>query len=166
MIFAASRSGASIRAICPQLPKGTAWPENVEFVGEGPGITTDHKEVSYCDLLHNHYARAASSLAILNDDPAQCTSVGFTSLIETMAMARPVIFTRTGAVPSEIDVEKVGCGIHVPPQDPEALAQAIRHLASDPQRAEEMGKAGRRLAESHYNIRRYAARLHEFFSSL
>lgn len=163
---AASRSDTAIRVICPQRPEGIAWPANVEIIEAGRGINTDKKEVSYRELLHDHYARAAASLVILNYDPIQYTSVGFTNLIEAMAMARPVIFTRTGAVPSEIDVEKVGCGIHVPPQDPDALAQAIQHLASDPRRAEEMGKAGRQLAESHYNISRYAAGLHDFFSSL
>ena len=164
--LAANRSDYAVRVICPERPQGIAWPANVELIEAGRGINTDDKDVSYHELLHDHYARAAACLVILNHDPTQYTSVGFTNLIEAMAMARPVIMTRTGAVPREIDVEKAGCGLHVPPGDPEALAQAIQCLASDPQRAEGMGRAGRRLAESHYNIHRYAAGLHEFFSSL
>ena len=56
-------------------------------------------------------------LIILKNDPTQYTAVGFTELLEVMAMARPVILTRTGALPTEIDVEKAGCGLHVPPED-------------------------------------------------
>ena len=80
-----------------------------------------------------------------------------------MAMARPVILTRTGALPTEIDVERVGCGLHVPPENPDALAEAIEFLASDPSRAKAMGEAGRRLVETRYNIQRYADDLHKFF---
>jgi starch synthase len=81
-------------------------------------------------------------------------------------MARPVIVTRTGALPTEIDVEEAGCGLFVPPEDPEALAHAIDSLGNDPIRAEAMGRRGRKLAEKSYNIERYARDLHNFFESL
>jgi glycosyltransferase involved in cell wall biosynthesis len=164
--LAASRSDSSIRIICPQRPKGITWPANVELIETGRGIRTDEKEVSYHDLLHDHYARATACLVILNYDSTQYTCVGFTNLIEAMAMARPVIFTRTGAAPSEIDVEKAGCGLHVPPDEPAALADAIQGLANDPVRAEAMGRRGRELCENHYNINRFARDLHQFFESL
>ena len=87
-------------------------------------------------------------------------------MLEAMAMAKPVISTRTGALPGEIDVEKEGCGILVPPNDPAALARAMKTISDDPERAEAMGKAGRRLCENRYNIERYAADLHRFFENL
>jgi starch synthase len=102
----------------------------------------------------------------LQNDPAEFTAVGFTELVEVLAMARPVIMTRTGALPTEIDVEKCGCGILVPPDNPQALADAIETLANDPARAEAMGLKGRELAERYYNIDRYANDLHKFFESL
>ena len=83
-----------------------------------------------------------------------------------MAMGRPVIVTRTGALPTEIDVEESGCGLHVPPEDPDALAAAVELLAKDPERAQAMGQTGRRLCEDYYNIARYASELHQFFESL
>ena len=86
-------------------------------------------------------------------------------VLEAMAMARPVVITRTGAVPSEIDVEKSGCGLFVPPNDPGALASALVSLADNPADAQAMGAAGRRLCESHYNIERFAADLHRFFET-
>jgi glycosyltransferase involved in cell wall biosynthesis len=81
-------------------------------------------------------------------------------------MARPVILTRTGALPTEIDVEKAGCGFFVPPEDPVALAEAIEALGNDPKRAEAMGQKGRELVERYYNIERFANDLHKFFESL
>ena len=159
---AASISRRFIRVISPRSPDGPAWPHNVELLSnEGSGDA-----VSYQELLHNLYASCAASLIILKYDPIEYTGVGMTNLIEAMAMARPVIVTRTGALPTEIDVEKVGCGLHVPPANPAALAEAIEALADDPPRATEMGQKGRELAEKHYNIQRYAADLHRFFESL
>ena len=81
-------------------------------------------------------------------------------------MARPVIITKTNALPTEIDVEKAGCGIYVPPNDPDALADAIRFIANNPDKAEAMGEAGYRLCEKRYNIERYGKDLHTFFESL
>ena len=164
--LAASRSDSFIRVICPQRPDGVTWPANVELIEAGRGINTDEKRVSFHELVYDHYAHAAACLIILNYDPIEYHAIGFTNLIEAMAMGRPVIFTRTGAVPSEIDVEKAGCGLHVPPEDPEALAEAIETLARDPERARAMGEKGRKLVEDRYNIDRYARDLHRFFESL
>jgi glycosyltransferase involved in cell wall biosynthesis len=83
-----------------------------------------------------------------------------------MAMGRPVILTRTGALATEIDVERDRCGLHVPPGDVDALARAMSSLAADPARAAALGQAGRDLCEARYDIRRYAEQLHTFFESL
>ena len=163
---AATRCRCPIRVICPGIPPDLQWPSNVRLIDGGRGWNTDDKNVSYRELLHDHYARCTASLIILNHDPTEYTAVGTTNLLEAMAMARPVIVTRTGALPTEIDVEKAGCGLHVPPEDPAALAEAIKAMAGDPRRAQAMGEQGRRLAEGHYNVARYAAALHRFFESL
>ncbi len=94
------------------------------------------------------------------------TANGFTNLIEAMSIGQPVIVTRTGALPGELDVEKAGCGLHIPPDNPGALASAIKTLAADPGRAEAMGRRGRHLVESHYSLAHYANRLHRFFETL
>jgi hypothetical protein len=156
------KCGHPTRVICPELPPGLPWPPSVQLITGGQADDT----ISYRELLHEYYSRCAASLIVLESDPEQETAVGFTNLIEALAMARPVIVTQTGALPSEIDVEKTRCGLLVPPGDPEALAKAITALAADPARAEAMGRAGRRLAEEHYNIRRYGRDLHKFFESL
>jgi len=90
----------------------------------------------------------------------------FTHLIEAMSIGQPVIVTRTGALPGELDVEKAGCGLHVPPENPAALAEAIETLAVDPPSVQAMGEKGCQLMESHHSLNYYAARLHKFFETL
>jgi glycosyltransferase involved in cell wall biosynthesis len=163
---AASKSKQPIRVICPGLPEHLVWPANVEIIDGGRGWNVDEKKISYRQLLHDHYAQNAGSLIILDEDTREYTGCGFTNLIEAMAMSRPVIITRTGALPTEIDVERAGCGLFVRPGDADALAGAIEALGREPARAALMGQKGRQLAEEHYNIQRYARDLHTFFESL
>lgn len=163
---AAAHCQSPLRLIAPGPTPGLHWPPNVTVVDGGEGWSFQKAVISYAELINNDYARAAASLIILQPDPQETTAVGFTNTLEAMAMARPVIVTRTGAIPGELDVESAGVGLHVPPADPHAIAAAVQALASDPDRAREMGLRGRALAESHYNINRYARQLHAFFNTL
>jgi len=164
--LAAARTSRSFEVLCPGSIEGVTWPANAKVIDSGRGWNFEAKKVSYQQLLDNFYARSAASLIILKKDEVEYTAVGFTEIIEVLAMARPVILTRTGALPTEINVEAEGCGILVPPGDPGALAEAIETLGHDKERAEEMGRKGRQLAERYYNIERYARDLHHFFESL
>jgi glycosyltransferase involved in cell wall biosynthesis len=82
---------------------------------------------------------------------------GITTILEAMAMARPVICTRTtGQTDVIVDRET---GIYVPPGDPVALHDAIVSLLDDPDRAAQLGRAARRWVEEHATVDRYAAGL-------
>jgi hypothetical protein len=164
--LAAKRCRHSIEVLWPGLTEDIAWSDNVNVIDSGHGWNFENKRVTYDQLLHKHYARSACSLIILKRDLIEYTAVGFTEIIEAFAMARPVIMTRTGALPSEMDIEAEGCGIFVPPEDPHALAEAIDFLGDNPETAEAMGQKGRQLAERYYNIERYARDLHNFFEKL
>lgn len=163
---AARLTRRQLRLICPGRPAGLEWPNNVDLIDGGSGWNFQKAVVSYDELINTHYAGASAIVIPLRNDPSERTAVGFTNLLEAMALGKPVIVTRTGALPSEIDVQSAGCGLHVPAGDPRALAAAIDALSADPCAAAEMGAAGRRLAESHYNIERYARELHAFFELL
>jgi len=159
---AANISRRPIRVIAPHTSPQIAWPSNVQLISNG----ASEDSITYAELLHNQYASCSASLIVLKADKAEYTAAGMTNLIEAMAMARPVIVTRTGALPTEIDVEKVGCGLTVSPENPHLLAQAIEEIATNRIRAAAMGQRGRELCDVRYNIVRYAADLHRFFETL
>ncbi len=69
-------------------------------------------------------------------------------ILESMAAARAVIAADL-AGPAEM-VEEGRTGLLVPPFAPERLAEAMRRLWEDPERAREMGRAGRRRVEALY----------------
>lgn len=76
-------------------------------------------------------------------------TVGLTTLVEALALGKPIITTRNETFP--IDVEKEHCGISVPYGDVDAWEKAIRYMASHPAEAARMGMNSRRLALEAYN---------------
>lgn len=85
--------------------------------------------------------------------------VGFTSVVEAMAMSKPIISTRNPFYP--IDLEKEGIGLYVDNTD--SWVHAIEYLYSHPEIAEEMGKKARRLAEERYNIVECSKQINRLF---
>jgi glycosyltransferase involved in cell wall biosynthesis len=84
-------------------------------------------------------------------------SLLFTTMIpakmfEAMAMERPIILGFEGE--SREIVEEAGCGLGVEPENPDALAAAVRRLAADPALAREMGSRGRDLVRERYDRRK------------
>jgi glycosyltransferase involved in cell wall biosynthesis len=71
-------------------------------------------------------------------------------VLEAMRFARPVVAT---AAPGTTEVVVDGrTGLLVPLRDPPALAQAIRTLVHDPDRARRLGEAGRVRVESEFRL--------------
>jgi colanic acid biosynthesis glycosyl transferase WcaI len=61
-----------------------------------------------------------------------------------MAVGRPVVLSASGEAARLLT--RAGGGIVVSPEDPQALASALRRLAGDPEEAREMGGRGRLFA--------------------
>lgn len=83
---------------------------------------------------------------------------------EYMACGRPVAATRVGVIP-ELVVDGV-TGLLVSPGDSQDLAGAIAALIEDPERAREMGVAGRQRAEREFSRGAFSLRLSRVFGSL
>jgi len=77
------------------------------------------------------------------------------ALIEAMAMGVPVVATNVGG-PPEI-VEDGREGYLVSPREPGAWARAIRHIADEPERGAEMGRAGRRRVQEAFTVDHHVA---------
>lgn len=89
---------------------------------------------------------------------------GITTILEAMAMERPVICTATEGQ-TDVVVDGVN-GRVVPPGDAKALRQAIVDLLENPELAAEMGKNGRRLVLERADVRFYAEQFGEFVEEL
>jgi hypothetical protein len=152
---------APLKLFCSNPGDLGTIPENVQLIDERM------KGVSNLQLCHDYYRYAAFTLlTLLPDPPPYRRAVGFTNLIESMVMARPVVVTRTGALLGELDVEKEGIGLYAEPGDVLSLRMAVRRLLENPKEAKEMGRRGRALCERHYNMDRFGDDLYRFFQSL
>ena len=72
------------------------------------------------------------------------------ALLEAMAAGRPAVCTAVGGVPEIL--EEPATGFLVPPHDPEALADRLVQILSDPVLAQQMGRAARARVESRYSL--------------
>jgi len=71
-------------------------------------------------------------------------------ILEGMAAGKPVVTTNVGGcAEAVVDGET---GIVVPPENPEALAAALKYVLTHPDEARQMGEAGRRRVEEHFTI--------------
>jgi glycosyltransferase involved in cell wall biosynthesis len=85
-------------------------------------------------------------------------------VLEAMAHAKPVIATPVGGTPElVVDGET---GVLVAARDPRALADAIRSLVADPERAHRLGAAGRERAEREFSERAMTARVLEVYDAV
>jgi len=85
---------------------------------------------------------------------------GHTSIVEAMALSKPIIVTDNPYHP--IDVEKEAIGIKVKPHDMESWKQAIFYASTHQKEMIDMGKRGRMLAESVYNINHCAEQIYAY----
>ncbi|MGE4489128.1 MAG: glycosyltransferase family 4 protein [Kiritimatiellales bacterium] len=77
--------------------------------------------------------------------------------IESMAFSKPVVGTNIGGTPEQILNGKTG--ILIPPNDPQAMANAISMLLDDEKLRVVMGVAGRKRFEQEFEFEPYYTRL-------
>lgn len=95
--------------------------------------------------------------------PMRWEGFGLTPL-EAMASGTAVVATKTGAAAKLISEGETG--IIVPPDDLDSLTNAIETFLIDPQKAEEMGKAGRRKTMKNHNISQEAMSIQALYDKL
>ncbi len=125
LIIGGGRREAEMRQLAQEL--GLAG--RVHFLGQRPDIP---------DLL------GALDIFVL---PSHSEGVSL-ALLEAMAAGLPVIATAVGGLP-EVVTDGVN-GLLIPPQDPEALAQALARLLDDPALAKKLGENARRHVEEKF----------------
>lgn len=90
--------------------------------------------------------------------------ISFNKLCDYVASGRPVLFAGN---PNYNVVKEFGCGIVVPPEDPQSFAEAVRifeNLTVEERMA--MGRNGLRCAKERFDIEMLAGRLEELLLSV
>jgi glycosyltransferase involved in cell wall biosynthesis len=84
-------------------------------------------------------------------------------LVEAMAAGKPVVASRVGGIP---DLVRHGeTGYLVPPADVEALADGIKKILDDPERAWEMGQQGKEYCRQ-FSLEAMIEKLDDLYSDL
>ena len=117
-----------------------------------------HDEV--IKLLQNTHILVAPSVTAGNGDQEGIPN----AIKEAMAMGLPVISTRHGGI-AELLEEGVS-GFLVPERDVDALADRLAYLIEHPKIRAEMGWAGRKHVEQHYDIEKLNDRLVELYEQV
>ncbi len=96
--------------------------------------------------------RASSDVSVSLYRPNSSRYSMPSKIYEIMASGRPLLASAEEGSDVARLVQESGCGILIPPGDPDAIAAALEELRGDPARAAEMGERGRKLAVDHYSL--------------
>jgi glycosyltransferase involved in cell wall biosynthesis len=131
--------------------QGGARADARQSLASAPANVSVHRGLTPAEV-RELYARSTVAIVPLIDVEYDA---GVTAVTEAMAMARPVVVTRTRG---QRDVVTDGReGVYVRARDAGGLREAIGGLISDRGRATEMGRAGRAAAETTHALDRYVA---------
>ncbi len=154
-VFSAGKTHRDFKVL-HEAARGAGW--TLEYVGPvgdpaaqlspAPNVTArfvaGNSNLSYPQM----YARLKQARVVavpMLDVPRH--QAGLTSIVDGLAVGRPVVVTRNRWL--GMDVEALGVGIFVDPGDVAGWRRAIDGLLADPLRASAMGERGRAWAQSH-----------------
>lgn len=156
----AERHGVRLRIVGGVRPPGLAdrvgalpWSDRIEMLGP------QSRERTLAALR-------TATLGIAMERPRFNAFEGWrmNKLFEYMAAGLPVVMPDAPRWTEIID--RFGCGVAARIDDPRSIAAAIDGLASDPGRAAELGRSGRRAVLEELNWERQAPRLLSLYSRL
>lgn len=86
------------------------------------------------------------------------------ALLEALSYGLPIVATRVGAVPEFISDRREG--LLVPPRRPDLLADAMRQIARDDSRRQDMSRQARSLAAERFGIMRFRDELRAMYDGV
>ncbi|MCK4261031.1 MAG: glycosyltransferase [Halanaerobiales bacterium] len=132
----------SLRDSLEKLAEGLGLKENIIFAGEKKNV------FPFLSLME---------VFIL------CSNIEGLSLalIEAMSAGIPVIGTKVGGIPEII--ENGINGILIPPDNPEAFAEAIIYLLNHPEEAKKMGERGKEICKNKFSSEMMVEKIEELY---
>jgi glycosyltransferase involved in cell wall biosynthesis len=131
-------------------PSVSDLPSNVTVQGTHPFLK-----------LRAEYKRAfAVAVPLIKTD----LLAGLTSLLDAMAMRKPVIMTKNSRINFDIEKERIGIAVDV--GDVQGWQNAVTYLLSHPEEANQMGERGYLLCKNKYNLEIFSSNLASIFKSL
>jgi glycosyltransferase involved in cell wall biosynthesis len=115
--------------------------------------------------IRDLYTGTCAALLILKRDDQKRLAVGWTNMLELMAVGLPIIKTRTGTLDDIVNLEDIGAGILIEPENPAALAAAMNRLQENPELRNSMGRAGAEYVRSHLTMQQFAEPLIELVTA-
>jgi colanic acid biosynthesis glycosyl transferase WcaI len=94
------------------------------------------------------------------------TPVVPSKILSIMAAGRPVVAAMNLDGDGPRLIAEARCGLCVPPEDPQALVQAVLKLYHDPSLRQELGRNGRRYAEEHLSLEACVGRYEELLQRI
>lgn len=162
MIRAFVKTNAQLELYTNRINYGNNYEDLEEYQNKYPNV-----DIKFVDKSNDTTIRLAQRTAecrcvmipLMKDQINYC--VGLTSIIEAMAMGKPIISSPNPYSPVDIAKEKIGI---VADSEEEWIA-AINYMQDHPAEAEAMGQRARRMAEQYYNVNSTAKLLDEVLQS-
>lgn len=130
---------------------GKMRPEDFDYAGYEAQAKPGQRIV-FTNALTNDEIRALHHYADLFVFPSRADTLPLV-VLEAMAAGRPVLSTRVGGIPFQIDDS---CGRLVPPENPDQLRAALEDLLGDRNRLAAMGEAALRKVKALFDWDRSA----------
>lgn len=134
-----------------QQPRLEAVAERLGLLGPSPRVVFAGRRDDVSDVI------AALDVAVL---PSYREAQGI-SLLEAMALARPIVASAVGGIPEFVTDGETG--LLVPPRDPRALATALLRVLRDQALAARLGGAARELVRERYCLDLMIQRLEDLY---
>lgn len=151
--LALTHESIRLKIVDGRIPRDGLVPRKIRQLGLEKRVVRVERMLSVEELVAEY---ATARIAVV---PSFFEGFGFPAS-EAMACGLPVIATDGGALP-EVVGSAGHCGRIVPFREPRALAAAIRELALDPERSQQMGRAARARVERVFSWREAGRRTAE-----
>ena len=159
LVEASKSVRAEVKIIGPLDQRPPEAPQNVTWINS----STDPPDqaIDYPTLRKWYSQCTAVCIPLSGDAEDTC---GYTNLLEGMAMAKPVLMTKSGCL--HLNPEERGLGTLIDPKDPKGWASAMNSLLCNSQKAEALGKTGRVIAEEEFSIERFERKTISFLQQI